>query len=157
MKVCRYDEGNTPVFSCPYHGWSYATDGKLVGVPYYKDAYKETLDKSKWGLPEVPQMYNYKGSIWATWDKKAPPFLDYLGDMKMFLHSGRNLSRTGTEHACTFRCRTRRVGPHAAATQVHRLTLVTALSEYIGLSFLARFLSLRRCAINSIISTALLR
>ena len=31
MKVCRYDEGNTPVFTCPYHGWSYATDGKLVG------------------------------------------------------------------------------------------------------------------------------
>ena len=30
MKVCRYDEGNTPVFTCPYHGWSYATDGKLV-------------------------------------------------------------------------------------------------------------------------------
>jgi len=20
MKVCRYDEGNTPVFTCPYHG-----------------------------------------------------------------------------------------------------------------------------------------
>ena len=31
MKVCRYDEGNTPVFSCPYHGWSFATDGRLVG------------------------------------------------------------------------------------------------------------------------------
>ena len=27
MKVCRYDEGNTPVFTCPYHGWSYAGDG----------------------------------------------------------------------------------------------------------------------------------
>ena len=70
MKVCRYDEGNTPVFSYPYHGWSYATDGKLVGVPSFKDAYKETLDKSNWGLPEVPQMFNYKGSIWDTWDKK---------------------------------------------------------------------------------------
>jgi phenylpropionate dioxygenase-like ring-hydroxylating dioxygenase large terminal subunit len=100
MKVCRYDEGNTPVFSCPYHGWSYSTDGKLVGVPYYKDAYQETLDKSKWGLPEVPQMYNYKGSIWASWEKKAPPFLDYLGDMKMFLDlalDGRDGSEGGSE------------------------------------------------------------
>ena len=34
MKVCRYDEGNTPVFTCPYHGWSFATDGKLVGFPF---------------------------------------------------------------------------------------------------------------------------
>jgi len=100
MKVCRYDEGNSPVFSCPYHGWSFATDGKLVGVPYFKDAYNEKLDKSKWGLPEVPQMYNYKGSIWASWDKKAPPFLDYLGDMKMFLDlalDGRDGSEGGSE------------------------------------------------------------
>ena len=28
MKVCRYDEGNTTVFTCPYHGWSYGTDGR---------------------------------------------------------------------------------------------------------------------------------
>ncbi len=33
MKVCRYDEDNTAVFTCPYHGWSFATDGQLVGVP----------------------------------------------------------------------------------------------------------------------------
>jgi phenylpropionate dioxygenase-like ring-hydroxylating dioxygenase large terminal subunit len=40
MKVCRYDEGNTAVFTCPYHGWSFATDGQLVGVPFYKEAYR---------------------------------------------------------------------------------------------------------------------
>ena len=33
MKVCRYDDGNTSVFTCPYHGWSYGTDGALAGVP----------------------------------------------------------------------------------------------------------------------------
>ena len=40
MKVCRYDEGSTAVFTCPYHGWSYSTDGKLVGVPYFREAYR---------------------------------------------------------------------------------------------------------------------
>ena len=63
MKVCRYDEGNTPVFTCPYHGWSYAPDGKLVGVPYFREAYHEKLDKSQWGLIEVAKMANYKGTI----------------------------------------------------------------------------------------------
>ena len=85
MKVCRYDEGNTPVFTCPYHGWSYAGDGALVGVPRYKDAYREELDKSQWGLVEVAQMRNFKGTIWATWDPKAPAWDEYVGDMKPYL------------------------------------------------------------------------
>src|SRR5437867_10677099 len=74
MKVCRYDDGNALVFTCPFHGWSYDTDGRLVGVPYYDAAYHSELDKSQWGLHEVAQMCNYYGSVWATWDKKAPSF-----------------------------------------------------------------------------------
>ena len=79
MKVCRYDEGSTAVFTCPYHGWSYSTDGRLVGVPYFR-AYRSQLDRSQWGLVEVAQLCNYKGSVWATWDPAAPPFLEYLGE-----------------------------------------------------------------------------
>jgi phenylpropionate dioxygenase-like ring-hydroxylating dioxygenase large terminal subunit len=85
MKVCRYDAGNTAVFTCPYHGWSFATDGQLVGVPYYKEAYHAQLDKSQWGLIEVAQLANYKGTLWATWDPAAPPFLDYIGRMRPYL------------------------------------------------------------------------
>ncbi len=85
MKVCRYDVGNTRVFTCPYHGWSYGTDGELVGVPHYKEAYDEQLDRARWGLIEVAQLTNYKGTFWATWDEHAPSFLDYLGGMKLYL------------------------------------------------------------------------
>jgi len=92
MKVCRYDEGNTPVFSCPYHGWSYSTDGKLVsvpgeliGVPQFATAYHGELQKENWGLVAVPKMHNYKGLIFACWDKNAPDFIDYLGDMSLYL------------------------------------------------------------------------
>ena len=92
MKVCRYDEGNTPVFSCPYHGWSYSTDGNLVsvpgeliGVPQFATAYHGELEKEEWGLISVPKMANYHGSIWACWDKEAPDFLDYLGGMDDYL------------------------------------------------------------------------
>lgn len=85
MKVCRYDEGNANVFTCPYHGWSFVTDGQLVGVPYYREAYHSELDKSQWGLIEVAQLVNYKGAIWATWDPQAPSFDDYMGDMRVYL------------------------------------------------------------------------
>jgi phenylpropionate dioxygenase-like ring-hydroxylating dioxygenase large terminal subunit len=73
MKVCRYDEGNTPVFTCPYHGWSYGTDGKLVGVPYFREAYHSELDRSQWGLVEVAQLCNYKGGIWAEDRDRGTP------------------------------------------------------------------------------------
>ncbi len=85
MKVCRYDEGNTSVFTCPYHGWSFATNGELVGVPHYQSAYRGKLDVSQWGLIEVAQLANYKGTIWATWDPEAPPFEAYLGGMSVYL------------------------------------------------------------------------
>ncbi|MCW5746518.1 MAG: aromatic ring-hydroxylating dioxygenase subunit alpha [Alphaproteobacteria bacterium] len=85
MKVCLYDEGNTTHFTCPYHHWSYATDGKLVGVPQFDTLYAGTLDREKFSLVEVAQMANYKGTIWATWDKNAPPFLEYLGGAKEHL------------------------------------------------------------------------
>jgi len=103
MKVCRYDDGNTTVFTCPYHGWSYGTDGALVGVPYFREAYHSALDKSKWGLVEVAQLACYKGTVWANWDAGAPPFLEYLGDFTRYLDlslDGWDGSEGGAEILC---------------------------------------------------------
>lgn len=96
MRLCRYDEGNTSRFTCPYHGWSFGIDGSLLGVPYEKDAYRDGLDKSKWGLVRAAQVEVYKGSIWSSWDASAPRFADYLGGMKFYL-DGLLDSRDGTE------------------------------------------------------------
>ncbi len=79
MKVCRYEQGNTALFVCPYHSWSYATDGKLEGVPHYRALYEKTLHREDWSLIEVPKLALYKGTVWASWDADAPAFLDYLG------------------------------------------------------------------------------
>jgi phenylpropionate dioxygenase-like ring-hydroxylating dioxygenase large terminal subunit len=103
MKVCRYDEGNTRLFTCPYHAWSYSTDGQLVkkagqlvGVPGFKTHYHGELDKDAWGLIHVAQMTIYKGTIWATWDPEAPPLEDYLGSFRTWLDSALD-HRSGKE------------------------------------------------------------
>lgn len=92
MKVCRYDEGNTLQFTCPYHGWSYSVDGSLVdtpgelfGVPHFKAGYEGRLDRSQWGLVRVAQMVNRLGFVFATWDPEAPPFEDYVGEFHYWL------------------------------------------------------------------------
>ncbi len=79
MKVCRYEQGNTSLFVCPYHSWSYTTDGRLQGVPLYRALYEGTLNREEWSLIEVPKLALYKGTVWASWDPAAPDFLDYLG------------------------------------------------------------------------------
>ena len=88
MRVCRYDEGSTRAFACPYHGWTYGLDGKLVGVNDYDNAYQPPFPKEDWGLIPVAKVANFRGTIWATWDPAAPSFEEYLGEAKFALDIG---------------------------------------------------------------------
>jgi 3-phenylpropionate/trans-cinnamate dioxygenase alpha subunit len=84
-RVCRADVGNAASFTCSYHGWTYRNDGRLVGVPYHKEAYYGELPREQWGLIPVAQLDSYKGLLFATFDPAAPPLLDYLGEMRWYL------------------------------------------------------------------------
>ena len=79
--VCRADSGNTRSFLCTYHGWTYGLDGKLIGVPGYKEFYHEQLDRSQWGLIRAAKVESYKGFVFATMDPEAPSLRDYLGEV----------------------------------------------------------------------------
>jgi phenylpropionate dioxygenase-like ring-hydroxylating dioxygenase large terminal subunit len=83
VRLCPFDRGNAKAFTCSYHGWSYGTDGALVGVPEV-GTYAGGLDQSKWGLIEVPQVSSYGGFIFANWDAGAIPLDQYLGDMRYY-------------------------------------------------------------------------
>ncbi|HWF49497.1 MAG TPA: Rieske 2Fe-2S domain-containing protein [Solirubrobacteraceae bacterium] len=106
MRVCRYDEGNARRFQCPYHAWTYSTDGslveapgQLVGLQQYKEAYEGKLDKVEWGLIQARSAI-YKGLVFATWDPEAPEFAEQLGDMIVYMDAlldGRDGSPGGSE------------------------------------------------------------
>ncbi len=60
---------------CPYHGWSYGTDGALHGVPY-RDEF--ACDVSQLGL--VPIRVGTAGPlVFACLDDEAPPLADWVG------------------------------------------------------------------------------
>src|SRR6201993_4373562 len=65
---CRANAGIAPSFPCAYHGWTYRNDGRLVGVPWLKEAYYGELEREQWGLKPGAQLENYKGLLFATFD-----------------------------------------------------------------------------------------
>jgi len=79
--VCRAEEGHATSFMCTYHGWTFDLQGKLVGVPGFREVYHEELDRENWGLIKAAQVDSYKGFIFATMDAEAPPLYEYLGEV----------------------------------------------------------------------------
>lgn len=77
--VCKADTGNVKSFMCSYHGWTYDLDGRLVGVPGFKEIYDRKLDKENWGLRKAAQVETYRGFVFATLDPEAPPLAEFLG------------------------------------------------------------------------------
>lgn len=83
-RLCRADSGSSPRFRCPYHGWTFRNDGALVAVPYQNLIFDESFDKADYPLVSA-RCDEYHGLIFGTWDEKAPPLRDYLGDMTWYV------------------------------------------------------------------------
>ena len=81
--VCEHKKGKTASFVCPYHGWSYALDGSLRGVPH-PESYADRLDKAE--LPLVSLRTElYAGMVFATFDGALMPLTEWLGPAKKWM------------------------------------------------------------------------
>lgn len=74
--LCEGKKGNNPArFTCPYHKWSFALDGRLVGVG--RPDLVGPLDKTQHGLVEVP-VDTCGGFIFLNPDQDAKPLAEYF-------------------------------------------------------------------------------
>lgn len=75
-------EGNRKLFTCPYHAWSYATDGTLVRAPLMEGA--EGFDEKKCRLPQMrTEIWN--GFVLVTLDKEAAPLAPQIETYTKFI------------------------------------------------------------------------
>lgn len=93
--LCRADLGNATRFECPYHGWTYDNEGRLMAVPARNTAYKE-LDFAEWGLLS-PRVGSYREMIFACMDMSTPDLDTYLGKFKWYLDLQFALTQGGME------------------------------------------------------------
>lgn len=104
LNVCQHRgtrlvEGSEPVCQsrlvCPYHAWTYKTDGSLIGLPR-SDAFPG-LDKGDFHLKRLPTL-EAGGLIWFAFDEAAD-FSEAAGlgeDFDAFAMAGQHLFRRRT-------------------------------------------------------------
>ena len=93
-RLCLEPCGNVgPVVQCPYHAWSYALDGRLLGAPNI--ARDETLERERLGLVPVA-LEVWEGLLWASLADDPAPLREQLepalrhrfGDLAKFARYG---------------------------------------------------------------------
>ena len=89
------DGGNCRRFRCPYHGWTFSNDGRLVAMPF--PANHPVKDRSTLSLGKLLAQ-SYRGFIFATLNADPEPLQDWLGaarepfDMIIDRHPGSRLA-----------------------------------------------------------------
>lgn len=81
--VCESRTGEANGFTCPYHAWSYALDGRLRGIPY-PEGYEGVMTKEGMGLRQL-RTESYSGMVFATFDENAEPLEEFLGDVRPWM------------------------------------------------------------------------
>jgi p-cumate 2,3-dioxygenase subunit alpha len=82
-QVC-VGSGTTKTFQCPYHGWTYGTDGSLTGVPG-EEAYDGCLERAALGLRRPARVESYRGFMFVSFQASAPPLATFLGEATYYL------------------------------------------------------------------------
>lgn len=92
--VCRQERGHSDDFRCPYHGWVYGNDGRLIGAAQ-RSGYPD--DFMTWGLrlDEAPRIDSYRGLIFVSFDPQSPPLLERLKYVRRYIDLWCDRSPTG--------------------------------------------------------------
>lgn len=69
-------------FRCPYHAWTFKTDGALLGVPLRKGYENTGFDQTEgaMGLKAVKAVHNYRGFIFCRLSDEGESFEDFFGE-----------------------------------------------------------------------------
>lgn len=98
-KIVIDKAGNTgKFFRCPYHAWSFKTDGCLLAIPLKKGYEGTGLDQTEAarGLAPVGDWHNYRGFVFARLAPEGIGFQEFFGDSLSSFDNMVDRSPTGT-------------------------------------------------------------
>jgi benzoate/toluate 1,2-dioxygenase subunit alpha len=84
--VCQAKRGNQKILTCPYHGWSFNSNGALVAVKAHASgAYPESFDRLDHGLFRIPRLANYRGFLFGSLNPEVTDLETHLGETRPFI------------------------------------------------------------------------
>jgi salicylate 5-hydroxylase large subunit len=83
VMFCHATSGTATTFTCPYHQWSYGSDGRLLGLPFKKGVgghggMPPDFANNEHGLQTL-RVAERHGVLFASLSDDVPPFEEYLG------------------------------------------------------------------------------
>ena len=91
-------DGNCSRMRCPFHFWTYALDGRLLGAPSMQRT--DGFDRDEHGLHEFALVERY-GFVFVSLEGSPPPIDEWLGDFGE-IHEASNLAGLVTTHRREF-------------------------------------------------------
>lgn len=82
-KLCHESTGNGRSFMCLYHGWTFGTDGALLGVPLHERM--EDLDRADYGLVPLGRVSSYRGFVFGSMRAEGPSLVAHLDRVRPYL------------------------------------------------------------------------
>ena len=78
-RICMESAGHfSETIQCPYHAWTYSTDGRLIGAPHMHEV--EDFDKSQYPLHQAA-IAEWEGFIFVNVDANPQPFEQWFAPL----------------------------------------------------------------------------
>ena len=80
--LCRHKRGNKSTYTCPFHGWTFNNNGKLLKVTDPEGAgYPESFNKNNsHDLTKVARFESYRGFLFGSLNPEVKPLVEHLGE-----------------------------------------------------------------------------
>jgi phenylpropionate dioxygenase-like ring-hydroxylating dioxygenase large terminal subunit len=73
--------GRAALLRCPYHGWTFRTDGTLDAIPV-AEGYDASFERAAHGMAALPRVASYRGFVFASLAADGPSLEDFLGEAR---------------------------------------------------------------------------